>query len=415
MDFDEQLKLYAELIVKHGANVQKGQDVYVTGEVYHRDFIQLIVETAYQAGAGIVVTDLIDPYHAKTRFIESLSDDYLARVPEFIPYRADQMISDKAATIRILGSEEPDLLADLDPEKVNKQQLSVRKRLKNFYDEGIGHSKVQWTIASAATPKWAEKVFPELNGSEANEMLWKDILAICRADQPDCLELWKKHNDTLHMRAKKLTDLNIESLHFTGPGTDLMVGLSDKAIFIGGGSKGPRGVEFEPNLPTEEVFTTPNCHKTTGYAKTTRPFLINGKMIRGLKLEFQDGAIVKFSAEEGEDTFREYISSDEGAKRLGEVALVGVDSPIYQTGRIYEEILFDENAACHIAVGFAYHFCVDGSADMTLDELHEVGCNSSAVHTDMMISSEEVHVKGRLTSGVEVSLINKGRWVDEFC
>ena len=415
MNFEEQLKQYAELIVKHGANVQKGQDVYIAGEVIHRDFIQLIVEAAYQAGASIVITDLIDPYHGKTRFLESQSDDYLTRVPEYVPYRAEQMISDKAATIRILGSEEPDILADLDPEKVNKQQLSIRKRLKKFYDEGIGHSKVQWTIAAASTPNWAEKVFPELNGAEANEMLWKDILSICRADQPNCLELWKKHNDILHKRAKKLTNLSITSLHFIGPGTDLKVGLSDKAIFKGGGDLGPRGVEFEPNLPTEEVFTTPNCHKTEGYVQTTRPFLINGKMIRGLKLEFQNGAITKFSADEGEETFREYISSDEGANKLGEVALVGIDSPIYQAGRVYEEILFDENAACHIAVGFAYHFCIDNSANMSMEELHEVGCNTSAVHTDMMISSEEVDVKGVLSTGEEIPLITKGKWVDEFC
>jgi len=415
MNFEEKLKTYAELIVKHGANVQKGQDVYVTGEVIHRDFIQLIVETAYQAGAGVVIAELIDPFHGRIRLLESKSDEYLTRVPDYIPFRAEQMIADRAAMIRILGSEDPDILADLDPEKVNKQQLSVRKRLKKFYDEGIGHSKVQWTIAAAATPKWAEKVFPELNGPEANEMLWNDIFAMCRADSPDCLKKWKKHNEILQKRARKLTKMKIDALHFTGPGTDLKVSLSDKAIFKGGGDKGPRGVEFEPNLPTEEVFTTPNCHKTEGVVQTTRPFLINGVMIRGLKLEFQNGEIKSFSADEGEETFRAYINSDSGARRLGEVALVGVDSPIYQTGRTFEEILFDENAACHIAVGFAYHFCIEGSAKMSLDELHEHGVNSSAVHTDMMISSDEVDVKGVLPSGKEALLIEKGKWVDEFC
>lgn len=414
MNHEDKLKQYATLIVKHGANVQKGQDVYIAGEVIHRDFITLIVKEAYRAGARIVTTDLIDPYHSKIRLLDSASDDYLTRVPEYVPFKAEQMIADQAATIRILGSEDPDLLSEMDPQKINRQQLSVRKKLKRFYEEGIGHSKVQWTIAAASTPKWANKVFPELNEAEAHEMLWKDIFSICRADKPDCLDLWKKHNSTLQKRAQKLTDLKIDSLHFTGPGTDLRVGLSQKAKFKGGASNGPRGVEFEPNLPTEEVFTTPDCRKTEGFVQTTRPFLINGKMIRGLKLEFKKGEIVSFDADEGKDTFQEYINSDAGANRLGEVALVGIDSPIYQTDRVYEEILFDENAACHIAVGFAYHFCIEGSADMSIEELQDVGCNESAVHTDMMISSEEVDVKGKLSSGEEISLISKGRWVDEF-
>jgi aminopeptidase len=414
MNFEEQLKNYAELIVKHGANVQEGQDVYLAGEVIHRDFINLVAETAYQAGARIVVVDLNDPQQTKMRILESKSSGYLEYVPAYVPFKAENMIPEKAATIRILGSEDPDILSDLDPEKVNRMQLSVRKKLKRFYEEAIGHSKVQWTIASAATPKWASKVFPELNGAEACEMLWKDILHICRADQPECLDLWKIHNQTLQLRAKKLTDMKVETLHFTGPGTDLKVGLSPKAIFKGGGSLGPRGVEFEPNLPTEEVFTTPDCHKTEGHVQTTRPFLINGKMVRGLKLEFKEGEIVNFEAKEGAETFKEYISSDPGAKKLGEVALVGIDSPIYQTGRVYEEILFDENAACHIAVGFAYHFCIEGSADMTIEELYEIGCNSSHVHTDMMISSEEVDVAAITADGKEITLISKGQWVDEF-
>lgn len=415
MTFNEQLQTYAELIVKHGANVQKGQDVYISGELIHRDFINLVAKTAYRAGARIVVIDFNDPKHARMRLLESASPEFIDYVPAYVPFKAENMIPEKAATIRILGSEDPDSLADLDPEKVNRMQLGVRKQLKKFYEEAIGHSKVQWTIAAAATPKWSKKVFPDLTEEEAYKKLWKDILHICRADKPDCLALWKNHNLTLQKRAKKMTSMKINTLHFTGPGTDLRVGLSDRAIFKGGGDLGPRGVEFEPNLPTEEVFTTPDCHKTEGFVQTTRPFLINGKMIRGLKLEFKQGEIVHFESDEGAETFKEYINSDPGAKKLGEVALVGIDSPIYQTGAVYEEILFDENAACHIAVGFAYHFCIDGSADMTLEELHEIGCNSSHVHTDMMISSEKVDVAAETADGKEIKLIQQGRWVDEFC
>jgi aminopeptidase len=414
MTFQQQLETYAELIVKHGANVQKGQDLYITSEPIHRDFVSLLVETSYKLGARSVHVDFIDPNMQRLRILHSQDEEFLTYVPEYVPYKFEQMIPEQAASIRVLGSEDPDILEDLDAGAVNTMQLATRKKLKKFYEQGIGHSKVQWTIAAASTPKWAEKVFPEMNAEDAHKQLWKDILHICRADQPDCLELWKKHNDTLQMRAKKLTELNIEHLHFIGPGTDLQVGLSEKAQFRGGSDKGPRGASFEPNLPTEEVFTTPDWRKTQGFVKATRPFLINGVMIRDLNIHFDKGEIVEFSASEGEETFREYINSDPGAKRLGEVALVGVDSPIYQTGRVYEEILFDENAACHIAVGFAYHFCITNSEFMSEEELDATGVNSSHVHTDMMISSEEVDVFAHLRSGEEIPLIKKGTWIPEY-
>ena len=204
--------------------------------------------------------------------------------------------------------------------------------------------------------------------------------------------------------------MGIEKLHFTGPGTDLEVVLSEKARFKGGCDVGPHGVEFEPNIPTEEVFTTPDCRQTQGHVRTTRPFLINGKMIRDLELKFADGQIVDFSASDGEDTFGEYINSDEGSKSLGEVALVGIDSPVYRSGLVFEEILYDENAACHIAIGSAYKFCIDGGEAMSADQLAEVGCNVSTVHTDMMISSEEVDVTAHTRSGGSEALLRQGRW-----
>ncbi len=413
MTFQEKLELYAKLIVYHGMNVEEGQDVYINSEVIHKDLAHLVAKEAYRAGARIVVTNLIDPELLRTRILES-KEEYLTHVPSYIPYKMDQMIPETAASVRIIGSEDPDLYADLDPKKLNQVQLSLKSALKNFYKEGVGHSKVQWTIAAAATPKWAKKVFPDLGEQAATNALWNDIFHICRVDQPDCLELWKKHNDVLHKRAHKLTALEVETLHFKGPGTDLKVGLSERAKFVGGGSPSPRGREFEPNLPTEEVFSTPDWRRTEGHATATRPFLINGEMIRGLKLTFKEGQIVDFEADQGYETFKEYISSDEGANQLGEVALVGINSPIYQTGRVYEEILFDENAACHIAVGFAYHFCIQDSEGMSEEELAELGVNNSSVHTDMMISSEEVDIHALTRSGKEIPLIVKGEWVDEY-
>jgi len=414
MTFEEQLKTYANLIVSHGMNVQKGQDVYLSGEVIHRDFITLLLETCYMKGARYVHIDLTDPHHFRTKILETQKKDDLSYVPEWIAQKADHLVAEHGASCRILGSEEPDLYEGLDPAKINQAQVAVKKKLANFYKLGIGQSKVQWTIAACPTLKWAKKVFPDLSEKEGYQKLWADILKMCRADRPDCLDLWKVHNTKLQKRAKELTAMKIKTLHFTGPGTDLKVGLSNRAIFKGGGDLSPRGVEYEPNIPTEEVFTTPDFHRTEGIAKATRPFLINGTMIKGLTLEFKEGKIVNFSAQSGEETFREYIASDEGACRLGEVALVGTDSPIFQSGRIYEEILFDENAACHIAVGFAYHFCIKDAPSLSTEELHKYGVNSSCVHTDMMISSPEVSVDALLQNGDKIPLIVKGRWVDAF-
>jgi len=242
--------------------------------------------------------------------------------------------------------------------------------------------------------------------------LWDEIFRICRADRPDALALWREHNRTLTRRANRLNELKIKTLHFKGPGTDLRVGLSPQSRFQGGSDTGPRKVEFEPNLPTEEVFTTPDWRATEGTARATRPFLINGKLIEGLTLRFEHGRIVEFQAAQGAETFGEYTASDEGANRLGEVALVGIDSPIYQSGLVFEEILFDENAACHIAVGSAYKFCLARSERMTDEELAAIGCNESTVHTDMMISSEEVDVTAETRAGVLVPLLVQGAWVE---
>lgn len=411
MDFETCLERYAELLAAHGLNVQPGQVVNLTGEIIHRELLQKVLAASYKLGAKYVNIDFIDPWHTRQRVLNSQKSEFLDYVPAFIPTKFNELLESNGAVLRLIGSEEPDSLADIDPQKVNKMQLSIRKALKNYYEEGVGKSKIHWTVAAAATPKWGKKVFPELSEKEACKALWNEIFKICRVDRPDYLQVWKKHDKDLQKRAQYLTDLKIEQLRFTGPGTDLKVYLSPKAVFKGGGDTGPYGVHYEANIPTEECFTTPDFRRTEGHAKVTRPFLIHGTMIRGLELTFAEGRIVDFKAAEGAAAFDAYIKSDSAANRLGEVALVGVDSPIFQSGRIFEEILFDENAACHIAVGFAYRFCLDGGNQMTPEELDQIGCNDSHVHTDMMISSEEVDVHAITYHKEEVLLINKGKWM----
>jgi len=405
------LRAYVEIIVVHGLNVQSGQIVNISTEPYHNELALLVAEVAYEHGAKFVNIDLADMRALKIRIEKSKEED-LSYVPEYVTTKYTDLVNDTAANLKLIGPEFPDILSTLNPKLVNLQRVHQRRAIQYFYDEGIGKSKVHWTVAAAATPLWGQKVFPSLSPEMAESELWKQIFIMSRATKPDYLGEWQAHNKKLSERAAKLTALKIKELHFKGPGTELIVGLTPRALFKGGTDKSPRGVDFEPNIPTEECFTTPDFRKTQGRVRTTRPFFINGKLIKGLELEFKDGNIVNFSASSGEEVFKEYISSDEGALRLGEVALVGIDSPIYQSGFVFEEILFDENAACHIAIGSAYKFCIDGGQNLNSETAREIGCNESSVHTDMMISSEEVDVVAHTYEGNSVQLINKGAWIN---
>lgn len=407
------LERYARLLVKHGANVQAGQIVNISAEVIHRDFAYMVAQEAYRAGAASVILDLAEPRLQKFK-LDSVKQEFLGVVPNHVPAKYQQILDDGGATIKIIGPEYPLLLADVAPKRVNEERKAFYQAVKSFYEEGIGKSRVHWTIGAAATPGWGQRVFPELSPDKAEDALWNAIFAIVRVDRPDYLEVWKSHNETLHRRARALNDLEIEKLHFVGPGTDLTVSLDKRARFKGGTDIGPHGEPFEPNIPTEECFTTPDCRKTSGVVRATRPFLVNGVLIEGLTMTFENGEIASFDASKGRETFEEYLSSDPGARRLGEVALVGIDSPVFKSGRVFEEILFDENAACHIAVGSAYKFCLDGGSDLSKAELGEIGCNESSVHTDMMISDEHVSVTAHTYAGEEIRLIENGEWQGSF-
>jgi len=283
MSMNEALDRYADLLVTHGVNVQPGQVLLITAEAAVRDFAVRVVDAAYRRGVKYVQLDLIDGRAGRSRFLHSADED-LDFVPGFVKARFDELVDSKAATLRLVGSEDPDLLSDLDPAKLNRARVASYQAAKRFYDDGIDRGRVHWTVAAAATEGWGKKVFPDLSGPEAKERLWEEIFRLVRADQQNCLEVWDQHNEKLHKRAKKLTEMKVSELHFTGPGTDLTVGLSEKAIFRGGTHIGPYGVPFEPNIPTEEVFTTPDWRRTTGRVRVTRPFLgVNGQLIEDLE------------------------------------------------------------------------------------------------------------------------------------
>lgn len=413
MHKDVLLERYAKLLVRWGANVQPGQILNISAEVVHRNLVYLIAQEAYRAGASAVMLDLIEPRLQRFK-LETVKDEYVSFTPKHLPVKYQQIVDEGGAQIKLIGPEYPMLLAGVDPKRVNDERKAMYTSIRSFYEEGIGKSKVHWTIGAAATPGWGVRIFPELSPQEAEDALWRSIFSITRVAHENFLELWKEHDAALHRRARLLNDLGIKSLRFTGPGTDLVVGLSERARFKGGSDCGPTGASYEPNIPTEECFTTPDWRKTEGTVRTTRPFLVNGVLIKDLVLHFRNGEISSFEASAGQETFREYISSDIGAKRLGEVALVGIDSPVFRSGKIFEEILFDENAACHIAIGFAYKNCLSGFETITKEELESIGCNESIVHTDMMISDEHVSVQAELYRGGTVELLRNGEWQGEF-
>lgn len=410
MNFEQKILNYANLLVEYALNIQKGQVLVIGTEAENKDLAILISELAYKKGAKYVELNISDARLTKARILYS-KEEYLDYLPDYIPQKFKEYTDNQIAILSLISPEDPDALEGLDAEKLNNLRIRGYDAKKYLYDEGIDKSKIHWVVAAASTFGWGKKIFPDLTKEKAKEKLWDEFFKICRVDKENYIELWREHDSLLSKRAEKLNEMKIKQFHFTGPGTDLFVGLTKKAIFKGGSETSKRGVSFEPNIPTEECFTTPDYRKTNGKVRATRPFRINSQLVKGLELEFKDGVIVSSKAEEGIEAFNFGRNSDEGGSRLGEVALVGIDSPIFQSGLVFDEILLDENASCHIAIGSAYKFCIENGEEMSEEELEEYGVNDSCVHRDIMISSKEVDVFAQLHSGEEIQLIKKGEWV----
>jgi aminopeptidase len=409
LSFEEKLKMYAKIIVAHGLNIQKDQVLGISGEIIHRDLAMAVAEEAYKKGAKYVSVNLSDPRLERIRILRSPAE-HLHYLPGYTEAMIKEIVDENSARLYIDGTDDPETFVGLDPKTVSGMQQARRKAWKYYYDAGIGEAKVHWCIVAGATTSWAKNLFPDMSPAAAYNKLWDNIFKIARADMPDALERVAEHDRMLHVRTKKLNSLKVRTLHFTGKGTDLTVVLSEKARFAGGSSKSALGVNFEPNIPSEEVFTSPDCRLTSGYATVTRPILVNGTLVSGLRLEFDRGALVNFTCKKGQETFAEYLSGDLRSRWLGEVALVGIDSPVFQSGIVFEEILYDENAACHIAIGSGFKFCIDGNKSMTETELAAIGFNDANSHLDMMISDETTDVVATLADGSKITLIKKGEW-----
>jgi aminopeptidase len=407
-EFETHLDKLAEVAVRIGLGLAPGQEMVMTATLDAVPLARRITEQAYKAGATLVTTLFSDEESALLRFRHAPDASFDAAASWLYEGMAEAYRKG-AARLAITGND-PSLLSREDPEKVSRVNRATSKAYRPAL-ELITRHEINWTIVASASPAWAAAVFPDLPQDEALARLWEAIFAASRADQPDPVAAWKKHDANLHARADRLNEKRYSALHFRGPGTDLRVGLADDHLWLGGGTTARNGRYCIPNMPTEEVFTTPHKDRVEGKVTSTKPLSYQGTMIEGISVRFQGGKIVEADAARGKQVLQKMIETDEGARRLGEVSLVPHSSPIAASGLLFMNTLFDENAACHIALGQAYSTCFREGDKITQEQLAERGANSSLIHVDWMIGSNHVDVDGVSATGAAEPLMRGGEWV----
>ena len=400
------MRSYAKLIVRVGANVQKGQEVRVFASLDQPEFIKMLAEECYKAGASRVTVDWNYPELTKlsARYMK-LRD--LSETREWEKARMQDMVDHLPVRI-FIESEDPDGLRGINPKYF--KAFAARIKISKPYRDAIDN-KHQWCIAAVPGEAWAKKVHPELSKRAAVEQLWKDILYTARADGEDPIADWEDHNRDLKARSKYLNDLHLRELRYhSANGTDFKVGLIPTAEFHAGRDKTMQGVVYDPNMPTEEVFTSPDRRTAEGIVYATKPLSYQGQLIENFSVRFEKGRAVEVKAEKGQDVLEQIISMDEGCHYLGECALVPKESPIHQSGLLFYNTLFDENAACHLALGFGFDECVKGFENMTKEELYEIGVNDAGNHTDFMIGSDDLSIDGVDEHGNVHPIFRNGTW-----
>lgn len=401
------LRAYAKLIAKKGANVQKGQVVWITAALDQPEFVEMLVKECYALGAKRVT---VDWQHLPLTVLDSknISLKELSAVEEWqkqkMQYQTDNL------PVRIyLDSDDPDGLDKADQEKMAKARMA-QYPIKKPYIDAI-ENKYQWCIASVPSKAWAKKVFPNEKTTKAVEKLWEAILTTSRAEG-DPIANWTQHNSVLHNKCKILNSLNLRSLHYTSAqGTDLTVELLPQADFLAGSETTlGKNIEFNPNIPSEEVFTTPKAGAAEGIVYSTKPLSYQGVLIENFSFEFKKGKVVKVHAEKNQAQLEQMVAMDEGAKMLGECALVPQDSPIAESNILFYNTLFDENASCHLALGRGFSNCIKDYEKYSQNDFDKMGVNNSMIHVDFMIGSDSLDIVGTTAEGKQVQIFKNGRW-----
>ncbi|WP_338348200.1 aminopeptidase [Enterococcus faecalis] len=407
-NFNENLKKYARLIAETGVNVQDNHTVVLQISVDQAPLARSITEEAYRLGAAEVIVQWSDET-IQREFLAHAATDRIENVPQYKIDQTDDWIAKGASRISVVSSN-PDALAGVDAQRVAAFQTANGKALVNLR-KATQANKVSWTVVAAASEGWAAKVFPELATSEEQvDALWNEIFKTTRIYEENPVIAWDIHDKKLQEKAAELNEQQFTALHYTAPGTDLTIGLPKNHLWEGAGSYNARGEEFMANMPTEEVFTAPDSRRVDGYVSSTKPLSYAGTIISGMKFTFKDGKVVDFSAEQGEEALKNLLAIDEGAKHLGEVALVPDPSPISQSGLIFYNTLFDENASNHLAFGSAYAFNLQGGTEMSEEELAEAGLNRSQTHVDFMVGSDKMNIDGIKEDGTIVPVFRNGDW-----
>lgn len=401
------LRAYAKLIAKKGANVQKGQVVWITAALDQPEFVEMLVKECYALGAKRVTVDwqylpltVLDSKHISLKELSSVEEWQKQKMQ----YQADNL------PVRIyLDSDDPDGLDKADQEKMAKARMA-QYPIKKPYIDAI-ENKYQWCIASVPSKAWAKKVFPNEKTTKALEKLWEAILTTSRAEG-DPIANWTQHNSVLHNKCKILNSLNLRSLHYTSAqGTDLTVELLPQADFLAGSETTlGKNIEFNPNIPSEEVFTTPKAGAAEGIVYSTKPLSYQGVLIENFSFEFKNGKVVKVHAQKNQAQLEQMVAMDEGAKMLGECALVPQDSPIAESNTLFYNTLFDENASCHLALGRGFSNCIKDYEKYSQDDFDKMGVNNSMIHVDFMIGSDSLDIVGTTADGKQVQIFKDGKW-----
>ncbi|HFI0151139.1 TPA: aminopeptidase [Streptococcus suis] len=407
-NFKENLAKYAKLLVSTGINVQPGHTVQLTIGVEQAELARLIVKEAYAHGAKEVLVNWLDDVIARERLV-NVDVELLEQVH---PQRITEMnyLLERKASCLVVLSEDPGAYDGVDPEKLSRNARALSQALQPMR-QATQANKVSWTLGAASGLEWAKKVFPNAaSDEEAVDLLWDQIFKTCRIYEEDPIKAWEEHEARLVAKAKVLNDEQFVKLHYTAPGTDLVLGMPKNHLWEAAGSVNAQGEHFIANMPTEEVFTAPDYRVADGYVTSTKPLSYNGNIIEGIKVTFKDGEIVDVTAEKGDEVMKKLVFDNAGARGLGEVALVPDKSPISQSGVTFFNTLFDENASNHLAIGQAYAFSIEGGTEMSQEELKEAGLNRSDVHVDFMIGSNKMNIDGIREDGTRVPIFRDGEW-----